>query len=83
MIHIDPIFWKVSCYRINVQFNACMFLTGWYERLVTFMDFEDAVVAMIDEDQKDAANDFFDKATDLFDSIGKSRWEIWVGRFSL
>jgi hypothetical protein len=48
------------------KFNACMFLTGWYERLITFMDFGNAAVAMIDEEQKDAVKDFFDKATDLY-----------------
>jgi hypothetical protein len=48
------------------KFNACMFLTGWYERLITFMDFGNAAVAMIDEEQKDAVKDLFDKATDLY-----------------
>lgn len=48
------------------KFNVAWFLTGWYERLITFMEFENAVVAMIDEDQQDAIKAFFDKATDLY-----------------
>ena len=48
------------------KFNTLMFQTGWYERLITFLDFENAAVAMIDEDQKDAVKDFFDRATDLY-----------------
>ncbi len=51
------------------KFNLCWFLTGWYERLITFMEFENAVVAMIDEDQQDAIKAFFDKATDLYIKI--------------
>jgi hypothetical protein len=30
------------------------------------MDFEGAILAMIDEDQKDAVNAFFEKLTDLY-----------------
>ena len=51
------------------KFNVGWFLTGWYERLITFMEFENAVVAMIDEDQQDAIKAFFDKATDLYIKI--------------
>ncbi len=47
-------------------FNSSMFLNGWYERLISFMDFEGAIVALIDEDQKDAVKDFFDKLSDLY-----------------
>lgn len=47
-------------------FNMCWFLNGWYERLISFMDFEGAIVAMIDEDQKDAVKDFFDKLSDFY-----------------
>ena len=47
-------------------FNMCSMLNGWYERLISFMDFEGAILAMIDEDQKDAVNAFFEKLTDLY-----------------
>jgi hypothetical protein len=43
-----------------------MILNGWYERLISFMDFEGAVVAMIDEDQTQAVKDLFDKLSDLY-----------------
>jgi uroporphyrinogen-III decarboxylase len=33
------------------------------------MDFEGAILAMVDEDQKDAVKDFFDRLTDLYISI--------------
>jgi hypothetical protein len=48
------------------RFNFSMLLNGWFERLISFMDFERAVVAMIDEDQKQAVKELFDKLTDLY-----------------
>jgi hypothetical protein len=68
---IDSWDWEESA-RVNASFlkpdlfNSFMFLNGWYERLISFMDFEGAIVAMIDEDQKDAVKDFFDKLSDLY-----------------
>ncbi|AEF85625.1 putative veratrol:corrinoid protein metyltransferase [Treponema primitia ZAS-2] len=43
--------------------------TGFYERLISFMDFENAVVALIDDDQKDAVKDLFDKLAELYKEI--------------
>ena len=68
---IDTWDWE-GCAKANADYfsrpnyNVCWFLNGWYERLISFMDFEGAVVAMIDEDQKDAVKDFFDKLSDLY-----------------
>ena len=56
-------------YLSSDKYNSCWFLNGWYERLISFMDFEGAIVAMIDEDQTDAVKDFFDRLTDLYISI--------------
>jgi hypothetical protein len=53
-------------YLSKTKFNVAWFLNGWYERLISLMDFEGAVVAMIDEDQKDAVKEFFDKLSDLY-----------------
>jgi hypothetical protein len=47
-------------------FNVASMLNGWFERLISMMDFEGAVMAMFDEDQKDAVKSFFDKLTDLY-----------------
>ena len=41
-------------------------LTGaWFERLVSFMDFDAAVMALIDEDQQDAVHALFTKTTQV------------------
>lgn len=42
------------------------FFTGWYERLIAFMEFENAIMALYDEDQQDAVHAFFDKLSDLY-----------------
>jgi len=51
------------------KFNVCWFLNGWYERLISFMDFEGAILSLIDEEQKDAVKDFFEKLSDLYIKI--------------
>lgn len=56
-------------YLASELYNVCWFQTGWYERLISFMDFEGAALAMIDEDQKEAVKDLFDRLTDLYISI--------------
>ncbi|AFA47998.1 uroporphyrinogen decarboxylase family protein [Acetobacterium woodii] len=43
--------------------------SGFYERLISFMDFEGAILAMIDEEQTDAVKDLFDKLADLYIKI--------------
>ena len=56
-------------YLATDAFNACWFQTGWYERLISFMDFEAAIYAMIDEDQTDAVKELFDRLSSLYIKI--------------
>ncbi len=44
-------------------------LNGLFERLISFMDFENAVVALIDEEQQDAVHAFFSGLCDLYEKI--------------
>lgn len=44
----------------------CWLLNGWFERLISFMDFEDAAVALIDDDQKDAVKELMEWLTDIY-----------------
>ena len=41
-------------------------LTGFFERLISFMDFDNAALALIDEDQQDAIHELFDALADLY-----------------
>ena len=42
-------------------------LTGLFERLISFVDFEDAAYALVDEDQQDAVHRLFDKLCIFYD----------------
>jgi hypothetical protein len=42
---------------------------GFFERLVSFMDFEGAATAMIDEEQRDAVKELMDALADLYTGI--------------
>ena len=50
---------------------ACQdwFFTGFFERLISLMDFQGAAMAMIDEEQTDAIHAFFSALADLYDQI--------------
>ncbi|MBE6038202.1 MAG: methyltransferase [Anaerofustis stercorihominis] len=46
--------------------NQFTFLNGfWFERLITLMDFENAAMALVDEDQQDAVIEIFEAMTDM------------------
>ena len=72
---IDSWDWEGSAKENNDTFltddiyNTCWFQTGWFERLISFMDFENALMALFDEDQKDATNELLTKITDLYIKI--------------
>ena len=43
--------------------------TGFFERLISFMDFENAALALIDEDQQEAVHALFSALCELYDGI--------------
>ena len=49
----------------------------WFERLISFMDFEGAAIAIIDPDQKDAVHDLFDTMTDFACKVVDKFLEYW------
>ncbi len=54
-------------YLSNGNNNLFWLLNGcWFERLISFMDFEEAAVAMIDEEQEDALKELFHELTSLY-----------------
>lgn len=54
------------CKDMIVQY---WFFTGFFERLISFMDFQDAAIALIDEDQTDAIHEFFTELSDFYDAL--------------
>ena len=68
---IDSWDWEggaASWAKVNIPDQAHLFTFHngfWFERLISFMDFEDAAVALIDEDQKAEVHALFEATTDL------------------
>ena len=68
---IDKLDWE-SCCKLNAPLNesqrsmSVTFQNGMFERLISFMDFEGAVIALIDEDQQEAVHALFTKLSDMY-----------------
>lgn len=54
-------------YRSDEQFAyMSTIFTGFFERLISFMDFEEAAIAMIDEDSQPYVIELFERLADLY-----------------
>lgn len=68
--------------KINAVLNktdkmlGMTFQNGMFERLISFMEFEGAAMAIIDEEQQDAVKELFDKLADMYIEITKKYLEI-------
>jgi len=66
---IDKWDWAGEAEKVKFNPNVSTqmsFVNGfWFERLISFMDFSGAAVALIDDDQKKAVTDLFEAMTDL------------------
>ncbi len=58
-----------SAFLDSRNYNQLCFMTGWFERLISLMEFENALMALYDEDQKEAVHRFFDRLSDLYIQI--------------
>lgn len=67
---------KTKCdTRLSTQMS---FINGfWFERLISFMDFAPAAVALIDDDQKDAVKSLFAEMTDFACKLVDKFCEYW------
>ena len=67
---VNAMDWE-SVAKLNAPFKSetrvvgCCFQNGMFERLISFMDFEGALVALVDEEQKPAVHELFDKLADM------------------
>lgn len=48
------------------KFITFWIMNGWFERLISFMEFEGAIMAMADEDYQEDVIKLFDKLSDLY-----------------
>ena len=71
---IDALNWD-ECKKLNSCLNETervfkvTFQNGMFERLISFMDFEGAAMALIDDDQKDAVHALFSKLCDMYEAM--------------
>ncbi len=67
--NIDEWDWEADCkdQKIDMRFGTSMtFINGfWFERLISFMEFMPAAMALIDEEQVDALHELFGATTEL------------------
>ncbi|MBE6038467.1 MAG: methyltransferase [Anaerofustis stercorihominis] len=73
---VDTWDWEGAAERFKPYFEEnkdiyvrSMIFNGFFERLISWMDFEAAATAMIDEDQQDAVKEIFDNIADLYIKI--------------
>lgn len=54
-------------YLSGAQSNVLMLLNGcWFERMISFMDFQNAALALVDEEQADAIKEMVHELTSLY-----------------
>jgi uroporphyrinogen-III decarboxylase len=51
------------------NYYLLVFMNGYFERLVSLIDFENALMALYVPEQKDAVHSFFDRLTSLYEDI--------------
>jgi hypothetical protein len=66
--------WEESAEKNKAYLNVDtlvqgMILNGFFERLISFMDFENAALSMVDEEQQDAVKDLMMALADLYIDI--------------
>jgi hypothetical protein len=61
--NINQGYLNTDCFVCSLIFN------GWFERLISMMDFEGAIIALVDEDQKEDIHWFFDKLSNTYIDI--------------
>ncbi|MDR0838987.1 MAG: methyltransferase [Oscillospiraceae bacterium] len=65
--------------KIDQRFSTQVSMINgfWFERLISFMDFAPAAVALIDEDQQDAVKALFEAMTDLAIKVIDKLFYYW------
>jgi hypothetical protein len=71
---IDALDWE-SCAAVNTAVNeterllSVTFQNGIFERLISFMDFQGAALALVDDEQKEAVHKLFTRLCDMYEAM--------------
>lgn len=60
---------RLKPYYSSDRLNKTIIFTGFFERLISFMDFADAAVALIDEDQQPYVHEIFEMLVGLYEDM--------------
>lgn len=60
---------RLKPYYSSSRANKTTIFSGLFERLISFMDFADAAVALIDEDQKPYVHEIFDMLVGIYEEM--------------
>jgi hypothetical protein len=65
--------------KIDTRFSGMISLINgfWFERLISFMDFAEAAVALVDPDQQDAIMELFEASTEFACKVVDKLCEYW------
>lgn len=84
---LDSYDWE-GCARENAEYLntdkliSCTIFSGFFERLISFVGFEDAAIALIDEDYQEHVHRLFDRLADFYiDLIARMHEHFGVGYF--
>ncbi|MCL2339364.1 MAG: methyltransferase [Actinomycetia bacterium] len=66
-------------YLTPQTWNNCWLLNGWFERMISWMDFDNAAVALIDPDQKEAVQEMLEWLTDVYIELADKFIETYPG----
>jgi hypothetical protein len=79
--NIDTWDWAGEAKRVKIdtRFSGMISMVNgfWFERLISFMDFSEAAVALIDPDQEDAIHELFEASTEFALKIVDKLCEYW------
>ena len=81
--NLDEWDWAAAAEEVNVDKNRASQISlvngFWFERLISFLDFAPAAVALIDDDQKDAIKSFLEASTDFAMKVVDKLVAYWPG----
>lgn len=72
--NLDELDWEGSVeknkeYLASERVVSVWLMNGLFERLISFMEFENAAVALVDDDKKDAVHRLFDALCNFYDDL--------------
>ena len=78
---LDKFDWKEEAKKVKIDgrfaYQLSLVNGFWFERLISFMDFAPAAMALIDEEQQDAVKELFQATTDFACKLVDKLCETW------